>query len=350
MTRQNRSAPPVNIRRIGCLAVLLVLLGGCNQAPVSRQLIILDGLTMGTGYSVKMIASKTVIEQQQIQDAINLTLEKINREMSSYRPGSRLSGINQNQTTDWQKLTPDLYTIIHQAVTISILSNGSFDITIGPLVNLWGFGPDGRPEQSPSDADILSARKHSGFHHLQLSHSPPLLKKDVGDLYLDLSGIAKGYGVDMIAEYLESLAINNYLVEIGGEIRAAGKNEKNNIWRIGIEQPLSGKRQVQKIIQLNNISMATSGDYRNYYEENGVRYSHTIDPATGKPIRHSLASVSVLHESASMADGLATALLVLGLEAGYKLAKRENMAALFISKTETGFVEQISPAFRPYLL
>jgi len=168
-------------------------------------------------------------------------------------------------------------------------------------------------------------------------------------VYLDLSGIAKGYAVDRIADYLESLAINNYMVEIGGEIRASGKNEKNKIWRIGIERPLTRQRQVQKIIQLKNIGMASSGDYRNYYEENGIRYSHTIDPVTGKPIRHKLASVTVLHESSSMADGLATALLVLGLEAGYKLAAEKNIAAFFIYKTDKGFEEISSPAFQAWL-
>ena len=341
---------PVNMRRIPCLIVLLpCLLCGCEQTPVSRQLIILNGLTMGTGYSVKIVADNTTPGQEEIQDAIELLLEKINRDMSSYLPHSLLSQLNQNRTTDWQEITPALYTVIHQALKISLLSNGSFDITAGALVNLWGFGPGARPEHPPAAEDILAAKKHSGFHQLQLSHHPPLLRKDTMHLYLDLSGIAKGYAVDKIAEYLQGLNINHYLVEIGGEIRTAGNNQKNKSWRIGIEQALSGQRRVQRIIQLKNMGMASSGDYRNYYEQDGRRYSHIIDPLSGRPITHKLAAVTVLHESASMADGLATALLVMGLEAGYTLAERENLAALFIYKTDTGFQERFSPAFRPYL-
>ncbi len=305
---------------------------------------------MGTSYTVKITAAETIIEQEQIQAAVELILDKVNNEMSSYLPDSTISKINRNKTTDWQALTPGLYAVIHQALEIGIVSRGAFDITTGALVNLWGFGPDGRTKNLPADEAVRLAMQRSGLHHIQLSHSPPLLRKDIGDLYLDLSAIAKGYGVDMIANYLDGLGIDNYMVEIGGEIKAKGVNREHIPWRIGIEKPTKNERHVQTVIHLHNIGMASSGDYRNYYEQDATRYSHTINPASGRPVTHNLAAVTVLHESTAMADGLATALLVLGLEEGYELAEEEDMAALFIYHTDEGFQEKITPQFRPYLL
>jgi len=199
------------------------------------------------------------------------------------------------------------------------------------------------------EADIEEALAGIGFQHIRLRDTNTAILKLKPDIYIDLSGIAKGYGVDLMAEYLEQHNINNYMVEIGGEIRAKGVNIKNHAWRIGIERPLAKQRNVQRIIQLDNISMATSGDYRNYFEQDGIRYSHTIDPRNGRPITHKLVSVTVLHESTTRADALATGFLVMGKEAAYKLALAENLAVLFIEKTDDGFAETYTDAFTDYL-
>lgn len=339
-----------NISYQHLLALLLFgLLCGCSQSEDSRKLLVFNGPTMGTSYTVKIHQPDLVVDEIVVQQQIDKILKDINKQMSTYLPDSSLSKINDSKTTDWQEISTDLSELIDKALQVSILSNGAYDITIGPLVNLWGFGPGQQYEVIPTDAAIEQALSYSGFHHLQLRSSPPAIKKEHADIYLDLSGIAKGYAVDKLALYLESLAIQNYMVEIGGEIRAKGKNDKNETWRIGIERPTSKQRIVQTAIDLRNISMATSGDYRNYFEKDGKRYSHTIDPLSGKPITHKLASVTVLHDSSAMADALATAFLVLGDTRGYELASRENIAALFIYKEKGGFREKFTLAFRPYL-
>jgi thiamine biosynthesis lipoprotein len=241
-------------------------------------------------------------------------------------------------------------TVIEQALVISELTDGAFDITVGPIVNLWGFGPGPEPENIPDDIQINTVLQNVGYHYLQTRHDPPSIQKKRSDLYIDLSGIAKGYAVDVLAEYLEGLGISNYLVEIGGELRANGNNPDSNYWRIGIEKPITNGRMLQRVIMLDNTSMATSGDYRNYVENDNIRYSHTIDPNTGRPISHRLASVTVIASSAMYTDALATALMVLGPEKGYHLAEDNNIAALFIVKTDDGFAELYTHASKDYLI
>lgn len=335
--------------RIFCVIIWLVAFTGCGRAPGSGELLVLEGLTMGTTYVVKLNEPDLSAAEKDLRQNIEVILKNINHEMSTYLSDSVLTQINSKATTEWQEITPGLHEVINIALTISLLTEGAFDITVGPLVNLWGFGPGGRPEKVPADEDIQSTLKKSGFHYIQLASTPPLLIKEHADLYLDLSGIAKGFGVDEVAVYLESTGIKNYMVEIGGEVRARGKNNKGTVWRIGIEKPVTGKRSVQRIIQLDDIAMATSGDYRNYFEKDGIRYSHTINPNTGRPITHNLASVTVLDGSATTADALATGLLVMGLEKAWNLALRENISALFIYRENDGFSEKVTPGFQRYI-
>jgi thiamine biosynthesis lipoprotein len=263
---------------------------------------------------------------------------------------STLSIFNQSNTQDWEEIPVDLYTVIEESLRINKLSNRAFDVTIGPVVNLWGFGPKARLEIVPEELTIKQALDSVGSQYIHLRKEPYAIKKDRPNLYIDLSAIAKGYAVDVIADYLDELSISNYMVEIGGEIKTRGINPDNKIWHIGIEKPLADQRSVQTVITLNNTAMATSGDYRNYFEENGKRYSHTIDPSTGKPITHKLASVTVLHPSAMTADAMATALLVLGSEHGFNLALKENLAALFIVRDKDIFIEIITPEFKDALI
>ena len=305
---------------------------------------------MGTTYTVKAIQVPAEVDDSDLQPAVEQILEEINRQMSTYDRHSELSRFNDNQTTDWVTVSPALLTVIEEALRVSGLTGGAFDVTVGPLVNLWGFGPTMTEDDIPADEEITSARARVGYRHVHTQHSPSALKKDRADIAIDLSAIAKGYAVDQVAKYLESLAIANYLVEIGGELKAKGRNPQDQAWTIAIEEPAPGKRAIKRVIQITDRGLATSGDYRNFFEKDGRRYSHAMDPRTGRPVQHRLASVTVVSETAMQADAMATALLVLGPEAGYALAQQEELAAFFIVINDDGFAEKSTPEFKHYFL
>ena len=227
------------------------------------------------------------------------------------------------------------------------LTNGALDITMGPLVNMWGFGPDARPTSIPSQFEIDQAMAETGIDGIKISGDR--LKKTKPELYVDLSSIAKGFGVDKIAAILDKYGVSGYLVEIGGEVSLKGSKADGQPWRIAVERPTEDERTVQLVIEPTNIAIATSGDYRNYYEEDGQRFTHIIDPRTGYPVAHKLASVTVLDKSCMVADGLATAMMVLGTEESMALAKRENLAVMLIEKQDQGFKTYYSDAFKPYI-
>ena len=287
---------------------------------------------MGTSFTVKFLADHNKTGIESLENSIHMLLDEINQGMSTYLPDSELSMINNNTGDDWMPLSRNLYIVIKNALSISEQTDGAFDITIGPLVNLWGFGPGQKPDTTPSDQVIRQYLQNTGYKLLQLRSEPFALKKSRPSVYIDLSGIAKGFAVDQIASLLEARKIHNYMIEIGGEIRARGHNHNNKIWRIGIEKPLYESRAIQDVIELNNTAMASSGDYRNYYEIDGNRFSHTIDPGTGRPVTHNLAAVTVLHDSAMIADALATAIMVMGAEKGGRYATEHGYAALLVTR------------------
>lgn len=301
---------------------------------------------MGTTYTVKIVSPELKLDRIAVSEEINLRLDRVNTQMSTYIETSVLSLFNQSSTKDWVEIPAELHTVIKEALRVSKLSNNAFDITIGPVVNLWGFGPEKQPAIIPDESAIHEALDNVGSQNIHIDTEAHAIRKDNPDLYIDLSAIAKGFAVDVIADFLDVLGINNYMVEIGGEIKTRGINPDNKIWQIGIEKPVEDQRTVQTVVTLNNTGMATSGDYRNYFEKNGLRYSHTIDPATGKPITHKLASVTVLHPSTMTADAMATALLVLGPEHGFELALKENIAALFLIREKDNFIEKMTPQFK----
>jgi thiamine biosynthesis lipoprotein len=312
----------------------------------------LRGRTMGTFFTIKYIpknkTQQSTEAKQKIEEGINDVLKEVNRQMSTYIPNSEISRFNRYTQTDWFAVSPDLAKVVDQALQVSRISGGAFDITVGPMVNLWGFGPEQMPEKIPPDEKVKEAMGFTGYRKLAVRLSPPAIKKMQAEMFCDLAGIAKGYGVDKAAEYLESQGILNYLVEIGGEVKAKGKKEGDRWWRLGVATP-DGGAGVQRAFPLKNSAMATSGDYHNYFEEDGVRYSHTIDPATGKPITHKLVSVTVVHRHCMTADALATAIDVLGPEKGYELAIREKLAAFFVIKGDHRFIEKITPQFEKIL-
>ena len=300
---------------------------------------------MGTTYSVQLVDSPQTIEPAALQDRVDDLLADINASMSTYDPGSELSRFNASSSTDWYGVSAELANVVAAAQGVAEASGGAFDITVGPLVNLWGFGPGDSSGVPPSPEQVSAAKLRTGYGKLEVRLSPPALRKSEPDLYVDLSAIAKGYGVDRVAALLDAAGIENYLVEIGGELRARGLNFRRKPWRIAVERPDPAGRTVQQVVALGDAAMATSGDYRNFFESGGTRYSHTIDPATGRPVTHDLASVTVVGADAMHADALATALLVMGPDRGLQFAQASGLAALFISRTGTGFETHVTPAW-----
>ena len=318
-----------------------ILLIGCQDRD---QMVTISGPTMGTTFQVKIVQSEITLDLDVLKREINTRLEEVNRQMSTYQNDSEITQFNRSRSTDWFAVSSDFAYVLHIAREISTWSDGAFDVTIGPLVNLWGFGPNAIPERVPSPDSIAAHRTLVGYEKIRIDLSAPALKKELPEIYCDLSAIAKGFGVDRIASYLDSLGINRYFIEIGGEVRTKGHNHLGQLWRIGIASPAE-QGELQKAIALNNMSMATSGDYHNYFERDGVRYSHTIDPRTGRPITHALASVTVLHKSCAYADGLATAINVMGPEKGFVFAEKHNLAVFMIVRQGDGFVEKMTDSF-----
>lgn len=308
----------------------------------------MSGRTMGTTYSVKYRPAPDTPSLKVMQTDVDALLAEINHTMSTYEPESELSRFNRLRTTDWVPASASLRAVLNAALEIGTQSEGAFDITVGPLVNLWGFGPEVHPDRIPLETDIAAARTRSGLDKVSVSETPQAIRKHHPDVFLDLSGIAKGYGVDRVAELLSTHGIDHYMVEIGGEIRVRGHKEHETPWRIAIEKPLSGERSVQTMLSLSDIALATSGNYRNFFEIDGRRYSHTIDPTTGRPVDHHLASVTVLAETSMRADAWATAFQVLGPERGMAIAERLHLPVLFVIDHDGRFEERVCCGFQRY--
>jgi thiamine biosynthesis lipoprotein len=324
------------------LAVLTLWLVGCSpQPPAVAEL---SGNTMGTTYSVKVTPPPDPVLAEQLRQQIEQRLEQINLLMSTYRDDSVLSRFNAHRGTEWYAVPAALVGLVRQAAAISDKTNGAYDVTVGPLVNLWGFGRSGRRDDPPGDNEIRALLPNIGYDRLETRLDPPALRKSVPALEVDLSSIAKGWGVDQLADLLEREGIRNYLVEIGGELRAAGSKSSGQPWRIAVERPIAGQRSVQRIVNLTEVAMATSGDYRNFFEQGGQRYSHTIDPRTGQSIRHRLASVTVFAATCAEADGWATALMALGDQDALPVVERHGIQAMFIIRDDDGLRELNSSA------
>jgi thiamine biosynthesis lipoprotein len=335
------------------ILLLSVVISSCSNSEIRKKLVVINGLTMGTTYTVKFVEDSGSTRDNngdnstRIKAGIEKVLLQVNSKMSVFMNDSEISRFNRVESTDWFQISPNTAWVIKQALSVSEKSGGAFDITVGPLVNLWGFGTR-KVNGIPTEDEINHTLKIVGYKNMSVRLSPPAVKKKIKKMNCDLSAIAKGFGVDKLAEYLESAKITSYLIEIGGEVRTRGKNNHDQWWRIGIASP-TGTFGIQKVIELKNQSMATSGDYRNYFEKDGVRYSHTIDPKTGRPISHNLASVTVIKDCCMVADALATAINVLGPEKGYDLAIKENLAVFFILKSDEGFTEKTTPEFERIL-
>lgn len=304
---------------------------------------------MGTTYRV-VIAGKPLDEADaaKVRASLDAELDRINRLMSTYRSDSELSRFNELRSTAPFAVSHDTAVVVQAALDISRESEGAFDVTVRALVAAWGFGA-GAAVKPPTDDELVALRSHVGYRLIEANPVENTLTKRHPEASVDLSAIAKGYAVDRLSELLME-AHPNHMVEVGGEVKTRGRKVDGSSWQIGIEQPDAESRTARRVVFLGDAGMATSGDYRNYYEENGVRRSHTIDPRTGKPITHRLASVSVVHETAMMADGYATALNVLGPEEGFALAERLHLAAFFITRQpDGGFLTRSTAAMEALL-
>jgi thiamine biosynthesis lipoprotein len=306
----------------------------------------LSGLTMGTTYTVMIdVADLTPARSATVRDTIEAWFQTVNRLMSTYDSASELSRFNRHESVVPFPASPPTLEVFEVARHVSERSGGAFDVTVGPLVDAWGFGPAGRPPTPPDETALRRLRERVGYERIIIDTAAGTLAKTHPGTVADLSAVAKGYGVDLVAEALDAMGFTAFMVEVGGEIRARGRKADGSPWRAGIELPEAEVRSVYRPVDLVDMAVATSGDYRNYYEVDGVRYAHILDPRTGRPARHAGASVSVLHERAAVADAWATALSVLGPEGGWRLAEQEGIAAYFLTRVGEGLEARATSAF-----
>jgi thiamine biosynthesis lipoprotein len=326
------------------LAFLLVLLAGCD---LQQQPVTLEGATMGTRYHITLVGGSKSLPAQELQASVTAVLESVENSMSTWRENSEISRFNRLPPHQWWSASSAFFEVFSLARSVAQASGGAYDVSVGPLVDLWGFGPDAG-DSIPAQAQIDAALQQVGEAGIEVDVSKLRLRKERA-LELDFSSIAKGYGVDRLASWLEQQGSSNYMVEIGGEIRVSGASPRGAPWRIAIEKPEALAREAAAVLEVSDVAVATSGDYRNYFEVDGVRYSHSIDPRTGRPVHHQLVSVTVLHNSAAQADAWATALTVLGPEQALQTALREGLAVYLISRQGEGFRVDKTPAIETYL-
>lgn len=327
------------------LALLaLFVLAGCDSSP---RTLAFGGDTMGTSYHVKIVETASPIPDD-VEQGVFAALDAVDRAMTTWSDDSELMRLNRQPVGEAFALSPELFEVLSIAARVHGDSAGAFDPTVGPLVDLWGFGPVPGRDRAPAQAEIDALRDAIGYDGLDLAADPPRATRQ-RDIRLDLSAVAKGYGADRAAAYLRSLGLTDFMVEVGGEMVLAGHNQKGRPWQIAVETPRPGERAVQRIVGVSDRGLATSGDYRNYFERDGVRFSHTIDPRTGRPIAHGIASVTVIMPTAAEADALATALMVMGERQALAFAEQWDIPLFLLVKEQDGFGEYHSTAFVPYL-
>ncbi|MGM0701886.1 MAG: FAD:protein FMN transferase [Pseudomonadota bacterium] len=334
------------LNRFALMMGMLALLAGCSESDRPMESPVrLEGAIFGTFYQVTMADSLTLGEVQGLEAGIEAVLEDVDASMSTYRDDSELSDFNSAPVGEWQPLSSELIEVLAISESVAEASDGAFDITIGGLVNLWSFGPEARPREVPDEASLRERLAEIGPDSLEVDPERQRARR-VRDVFVDLSAVAKGHATDRVAEYLANEGIEHYLVNLGGDLRVAGwRDGEAEPWRIGIEAPLDDRQEATHVVPLHDISVATSGDYRNFFEEEGQRYSHTLDPRSGRPITHGLASVTVAHPSNAWADAWATALTVLGEDEGMALARREGLAVLMLVRRGDAWESWVSPAF-----
>lgn len=288
-----------------------------------------SGPTMGTTYTVKIVGTPATLDAEALQRELEDVLASIDTEMSTYRTDSAISRFNASESTNWIDVPLGLARVVAASKDISERSGGVFDITLAPLIAAWGFGPSGEPTSLPSASELADVRERVGHRLLEVRLAPPALKKLHPALTIDVNGVAPGYAVDLLAERFEALGASDFMIDIGGEVLVRGRNARGERWRIAVERPIDVEPTPFKILELDAASVTTSGEYRHYFERDGRRYSHTLDPRTGQPIE-SFGSVCVVGSSSLVIDAWATALNVLGPEEGLRVAEREGLAVMYV--------------------
>ena len=332
--------------RVALLLALACGGHGCTSTDRPAASHLFQGETMGTTFSVKVVGDLDDTRVEMLRSSITHTVEQIDAAMSTYREDSELTRFNQSRTNHPFPVSGDTLVVFQRAVEVSEQTGGAFDITVGPLVDAWGFGPEGQPDTFPSDDEIDRLLDRVGYRKLEIDPVTSTIRKLDPLVSCDLSALAKGFAVDRVSELLDTEGVMGYLVEIGGEIRTSGSNDLRRAWQVAIERPDPGTPAVYRLLALSDLALATSGDYRNYYQLDDRRISHTIDPRTGRPVSHGLASVSVIAPTCMEADAIATALEVLGPEDGYALAVEHGWAALLVGRREDGTLyDRETPAF-----
>lgn len=327
------------------LVGLAFFINGCEQA--AAPVVQLQGPTMGSTYHLTLVAPPGGLPVD-AQAQIDALLADVDQTFSTYRNDSELARFNQQQTTAAVAVSPPLIEVAREALRIGAASGGALDVTVGPLLKLWGFGGQGVPATIPPQEQIDQVRQLTGLDKFELGEGT--YRKKLAGLSLDFSSVVAGYAADRMAVMVERWGVTNYLLELTGEMRVKGSHPAGRPWRIAVEKPVAGtERHVERVVELHDIGVATSGDYRNFYLVDGKRYSHTINPQTARPIDHLMVSVTVLHPSAMTADGWATAFMAMGPERAKAVAEEQELAVLLILKEGEQFVEWSSPAMNPYL-
>lgn len=320
------------------LAVVTLILFGCTKPQEVQKI---GGEAQGTTYHVSFWSAQAS-DTQAVQKSVDAEFVRLDKLLSNYRPDSAIEQLNTIQNSQPQAVNEEIIGLIEQARVVSLASNGCYDLTIKPLFDLWGFKGD--KLTPPDNAALQATLQKVGFNQIEIIDASHLRKLNP-ELRIDLSSIAQGYSVGRIVKLLEQQGIENYLVEIGGELQTRGKKPDNEPWRVALEKPLPGERTMHKIItvqQTEPLAIMTSGTYRHFFDVDGKRYSHILDAKSGRPVEHHTVSVSVLHADPAQADAWSTALLCLGKNAGLEAANKSGIAALFIEQQGEAFNEYSS--------
>lgn len=318
----------------------------CSRSG-ENNLLMFSGYTMGTTYNIQ-VARQDNISPEVLSQKIKIILNDVDQSMSTWRSDSELSRLNNIRSNTWMTVSSDLFYVLQLAQSVSKKTNGAFDITLDPLITLWGFSSHEIQTSIPNKQSVLMALQKIGYHNLYVDPERRAVKKKI-PVKINLSAIAKGFAVDKIAEYFNERSISSYLIEVGGELRLKGQKHDGQLWRIAIETPSTGSKKPFQGMTLTDHAIATSGDYRNYYEIKGERYSHIIDPITGYTVTHGIASVTVIGKTAAYADAIATALMVMGPDKGYIFCEKYKIPAYFIFHRNKQFITKYTSYMKNYL-
>ena len=336
--------------KVVLLTILLLVIAACSgELPHHERR--LGGEIMGTSWSIKLYSPISDERFDLISKESIGMLTDLDRKLSTYKQDSEITRFNLSSELGWQPVSDEFATLVEQALLISELSQGAFDITVSPLVDLWGFSTDKKEAMTfPSTSEIARVKAITGYQYLQVSKQPPALKKALPELHIDLSAIAKGYAADRLSTLLEAHGVVNYLAEVGGELKASGISKALRPWLVGVEKPVPGWREIMHAVEVRGSGVATSGDYRNFIEIDGTRYSHTIDPRSGMPTVYKGASVTVIAENSLAADAWATAFFILPKDEALRLSEQHQLGIYYVEQSEDGFVQTMNSRFADYLV